>query len=136
MLDSTTKGGSNCENIFIFPGNRLGRCRKLFDLPQPQHVGLIYGHGWKKGGNLVQKARTKMMDAAFPGMGEITLNKEDTHKDQDHHLQTDKTAHNAHTAKNKEENMKLIKDFISTSPDVKREVEQILKETHTAVPGL
>jgi hypothetical protein len=99
-------------------------------------LGLSMDMGGKKGGNLVQKARTKMMDAAFPGMGEITLNKEDTHKDQDHHLQTDKTAHNAHTAKNKEENMKLIKDFISTSPDVKREVEQILKETHTAVPGL
>jgi hypothetical protein len=99
-------------------------------------LGLSMDMGGKKGGNLVQKARTKMMDAAFPGMGEITLNKVDTHKDQDHHLQTDKTAHNAHTAKNKEENMKLIKDFISTSPDVKREVEQILKETHTAVPGL
>ncbi|MGG4206241.1 hypothetical protein ABEW60_18040 [Paenibacillus jamilae] len=99
-------------------------------------LGLSMDMGGKKGGNLVQKARTKMMDAAFPGMGEITLNKEDTHKDQDHHLQTDKTAHNAHTAKNKEENMKLIKDFISTSPDLKREVEQILKETHTAVPGL
>ncbi|ADM70604.1 MULTISPECIES: hypothetical protein [Paenibacillus] len=99
-------------------------------------LGLSMDMGGKKGGNLVQKARTKMMDAAFPGMGEITLNKEDTHKDQDHHSQTDKTAHNAHTAKNKEENMKLIKDFISTSPDVKREVEQILKETHTAVPGL
>ncbi|APB70779.1 hypothetical protein PPYC1_10610 [Paenibacillus polymyxa] len=99
-------------------------------------LGLSMDMGGKKGGNLVQKARTKMMDAAFPGMGEITLNKEDTHKDQDHHSQTDKTAHNAHTAKDKEENMKLIKDFISTSPDVKREVEQILKETHTAVPGL
>ncbi|WP_336077036.1 hypothetical protein [Paenibacillus sp. 203] len=99
-------------------------------------LGLSMDMGGKKSGNLVQKARTKMMDAAFPGMGEITLNKEDTHKDQDHHSLTDKTAHNAHTAKNKEENMKLIKDFISTSPDVKREVEQILKETHTAVPGL
>lgn len=99
-------------------------------------LGLSMDMGGKKGGNLVEKARTKMMDAAFPGMGEITLNKQDTHKDQDHHSQTDKTAHNAHTAKNKEENMKLIKDFISTSPDVKREVEQILKETHTAVPGL
>ncbi|KAF6575166.1 hypothetical protein ACYCS5_00690 [Paenibacillus sp. SEL3] len=99
-------------------------------------LGLSMDIGGKKGGNLVQQARTKMMDAAFPGMGEITLNKEDTHKDQDHHSQTDKTAYNAHTAKNKEENMKLIKDFISTSPDVKREVEQILKETHTAVPGL
>ncbi|MBJ8193703.1 hypothetical protein JDS79_44085, partial [Bacillus cereus] len=42
-------------------------------------LGLSMDMGGKKGGNLVQKARTKMMDAAFPGMGEITLNKEDTH---------------------------------------------------------
>ncbi|MGQ3477485.1 hypothetical protein [Paenibacillus sp. TY11] len=99
-------------------------------------LGLSMDMGGTKGGNLVQKARTKMMDAAFPGMGDITLNKQDTHKDHDHRSQTDKTVQNAHTVKNKEENMKLIKDFIRTSPDVKREVEQILKETHTAVPGL
>jgi hypothetical protein len=99
-------------------------------------LGLSMDMDGTKGGNLVQKARTKMIDAAFPGMGNITLDKQDTHKDQEHRSKTDKTAHTAHTAQNKEENMKLIKDFISTSPDVKREVEQILKETHTAVPGL
>jgi hypothetical protein len=96
-------------------------------------LGFSMNMDGKKGENLVQKARTKMMDAAFPGMGDIALNKHDTHKDHDHRSQTDKTVH---TAQNKEENMKLIKDFISSSPDVKREVEQILKETHTAVPGL
>ena len=99
-------------------------------------LGLSMDMGGKKGGNLVQKARTKLMDAAFPGMGDIALNTQDTHKDHDHRSQADKTVHNAQTAKSKEENMKLIKEFISTSPDVKREVEQILKETHTAVPGL
>ncbi|MCC3379256.1 hypothetical protein ACFQ5D_14155 [Paenibacillus farraposensis] len=86
-----------------------------------------------KSGNLVQKARSKMMDAAFPGMGDIALNKQDTHKDHGHHSKTDQTVH---AAQSKEENIKLIKDFISSNPDVKREVEQILKETHTAVPGL
>lgn len=95
-------------------------------------LGLSVDMNGKKGGNLVQKARTKMMDAAFPGMGNITLN-QDTHKDHDQRSKTDKTVH---TAQNKEENMKLIKDFINSSPDVKREVEQILKDTHTAVPGL
>ena len=96
-------------------------------------LGLSMDMNGKNAGNLVQKARTKMMDAAFPGMGDITLDKQDTHKDHDHRPKTDKTVH---TAQSKEENMKLIKDFISSSPDVKREVEQILKETHTAVPGL
>ncbi|MGW8957795.1 hypothetical protein [Paenibacillus sp. NPDC055715] len=99
-------------------------------------LGLSMGMDGKKGGNLVQKARTKMMDAAFPGMGDITLNKQETRKDHDHRSTTDKKPHSAHTAQNKEVNMKLIKDFISTSPDVKREVEQILRETHTVVPGL
>ncbi|WP_068499455.1 hypothetical protein [Paenibacillus kribbensis] len=96
-------------------------------------LGFSMNMDGKKGENLVQKARTKMMDAAFPGMGDITLNKHDTHEDHDHHSKTDTTVHNVQS---KEENMKLIKDFISSSPDVKREVEQILKETHTAVPGL
>ncbi|KZE65350.1 MULTISPECIES: hypothetical protein [Paenibacillus] len=105
-------------------------------------LGFSMDMGGNKGGNLVQKARTKMMDAAFPGMGDISLNTQNTHRDHEHrsqhehHSQTDKSAYNTQTAKSKEENMRLIKEFISSSPDVKREVEQILKETHTAVPGL
>ncbi|WP_223066607.1 hypothetical protein [Paenibacillus caui] len=39
-------------------------------------------------------------------------------------------------AVSKESNMKMIKDFIKGNPDVRREVEQILKETHTVIPGL
>jgi len=39
-------------------------------------------------------------------------------------------------AKSKESNLKLLKDFIRNNPEVKSEVEQILKETHTAIPGL
>jgi hypothetical protein len=38
--------------------------------------------------------------------------------------------------KSKESNLKLLKDFIRNNPEVKSEVEQILKETHTAIPGL
>jgi hypothetical protein len=30
----------------------------------------------------------------------------------------------------------MLKDFIRTNPDVKHEVEKILKETHTSIPGL
>ena len=32
--------------------------------------------------------------------------------------------------------MNMLKDFIRTNPDVKREVEQILTQTNTTVPGL
>ncbi|KJD44934.1 hypothetical protein [Paenibacillus terrae] len=120
----------------FFLGIVLGAVASTMISRNRSMLGLSMDMDGKKGGNLVQKARTKMMDAAFPGMGDITLNKQDTHKDHDHRSTTDTTAHSAHTAQTKEENMKLIRDFISTSPDVKREVEQILKETHTAVPGL
>ncbi|AET61429.1 hypothetical protein ACWHAM_03725 [Paenibacillus terrae] len=120
----------------FFLGIVLGAVASTMISRNRSMLGLSMDMDGKKGGNLVQKARTKMMDAAFPGMGDITLNKQDTHKDHDHSSTADKTAHSAHAAQTKEENMKLIKDFISTSPDVKREVEQILKETHTAVPGL
>lgn len=33
-------------------------------------------------------------------------------------------------------NLKQIKDFIRSNPDIKLEVEQILQETHTVIPGL
>ncbi|UNK20493.1 hypothetical protein MNQ98_10965 [Paenibacillus sp. N3/727] len=33
-------------------------------------------------------------------------------------------------------NLKQVKDFIRSNPDIKHEVEQILKETHTVIPGL
>ncbi|WP_054957149.1 hypothetical protein [Paenibacillus dakarensis] len=33
-------------------------------------------------------------------------------------------------------NLKLVKEFIQSNPDVKHEVEQILKETNTVIPGL
>lgn len=33
-------------------------------------------------------------------------------------------------------NLNMLKDFIKKNPDVKHEVEQILNETHTVIPGL
>lgn len=36
----------------------------------------------------------------------------------------------------KEYNLKQITDFIKGNPDVRREVESILKETHATIPGL
>lgn len=40
------------------------------------------------------------------------------------------------TTQTKSANLKQVKDFIRNNPDVKSEVEQILKETHTVIPGL
>lgn len=40
------------------------------------------------------------------------------------------------SAQTKSANLMLVKDFIRNNPDVKSEVEQILKETHTVIPGL
>ncbi|WP_339324298.1 hypothetical protein [Paenibacillus sp. FSL W8-0194] len=36
----------------------------------------------------------------------------------------------------KVESMKQINEFINSNPDVKREVDSILKETNTVIPGL
>ncbi|MEF2964382.1 hypothetical protein V3851_00950 [Paenibacillus sp. M1] len=42
----------------------------------------------------------------------------------------------SHAGNSQEYNLNQIKDFIKSSPDVRREVEAILKETHTVIPGL
>ncbi|WP_136606214.1 hypothetical protein [Paenibacillus dokdonensis] len=36
----------------------------------------------------------------------------------------------------KDESMKQINDFINSNPDVKREVDMIMKETNTVIPGM
>lgn len=40
------------------------------------------------------------------------------------------------SSNSKAANLKQLKEFIRTNPDIKQEVEQILKETHTVIPGL
>ncbi|WP_068695983.1 hypothetical protein [Paenibacillus yonginensis] len=42
----------------------------------------------------------------------------------------------AQKAEQKESSLKTIKDFIKGDPDVRREVELIMKETNTIIPGL
>lgn len=59
---------------------------------------------------------------------------------------TSNAEHNTHTKvhpssgsgqnHSKEYNLKQITDFIKGNPDVRREVESILKETHATIPGL
>lgn len=40
------------------------------------------------------------------------------------------------SVQSKESNLKMLKDFIRSNPEVKSEVEKILKESHTSIPGL
>ncbi|MFB5265996.1 hypothetical protein ACE41H_04230 [Paenibacillus enshidis] len=84
-------------------------------------------------GGMMEKARHKLMDAAFPGMVGSDLNAAMTRQEKH---DGDKTRKKTYSSSEKAENIKMLKEFIRNSPDVKREVEQILKETHTAVPGI
>ncbi|MEK3824108.1 hypothetical protein [Paenibacillus sp. FSL K6-1558] len=82
--------------------------------------------------NMVDQARHKMMEMTFPGMDSFSSKP-------DHHGEPHKSASKTSrviSPKEKEENMNMLKDFIRTNPDVKHEVEQILSQTNTSVPGL
>ncbi|MCM3784041.1 hypothetical protein M3231_13750 [Neobacillus mesonae] len=83
---------------------------------------------------MLNNTKEKMMDMTFPGM-ESMLSKAGI----DSHVidaVTPSTPKKVVSPKEREENMNLIKSFIRTNPDVKKEVEQVLKESHTAIPGM
>lgn len=84
-------------------------------------------------GRMMEKARNRLMDVAFPGMSGTDLGAS-LAKPEKH--DGDKAKKTTYSSSEKAENIKMLKEFIRNSPDVKREVEQILKETHTAVPGI
>ncbi|PYE51368.1 hypothetical protein HUB98_05135 [Paenibacillus barcinonensis] len=82
--------------------------------------------------NVVDQAKHKMMEMTFPGMDGFSSKP-------DHHTEPHKTGPKSSrvvSPQEKEENMNMLKDFIRTNPDVKHEVEQILSQTNTTVPGL
>ncbi|MBY0115993.1 hypothetical protein MKY92_19140 [Paenibacillus sp. FSL R5-0623] len=83
--------------------------------------------------NMMDQAKHKMMEMTFPGMDGFT-SKQNQHGES-HKNPAAKTAR-AITPQEKEANMSMLKDFIRTNPDVKHEVEQILSQTNTTVPGL
>lgn len=83
--------------------------------------------------NMMDQARHKMMEMTFPGMDGFS-SKPNEHNES-HKNPTKKMARPI-TPKEKEENMNMLKDFIRTNPEVKHEVEQILTQTNTTVPGL
>lgn len=82
---------------------------------------------------MMDQAKHKMMEMTFPGMDGFSA-KQNGHHDSDRN--SVKKAARTVSPKEKEENMGMLMDFIRTNPDVKREVEQILSQTNTTIPGL
>ncbi|WP_042203306.1 hypothetical protein [Paenibacillus camerounensis] len=81
-----------------------------------------------------EKARDKIMGMAMTGFGSTAA--EGPH-DKEHKAEHNTAGHkDEDVLKSKESNLNMLKDFIRTNPDVKHEVEQILKDTHTVIPGL
>lgn len=88
---------------------------------------------------IADKAKGKMLDFATLGMNFVGdgLNESPTSSS------THSSTHESHATSgtqtqthSKESSMKMVKDFIKQNPDVKYEVDMILKETNTVIPGL
>ncbi|WNS44469.1 hypothetical protein [Paenibacillus sp. MMS20-IR301] len=80
-----------------------------------------------------EKAKDKIMGMAMTGFGSTAA---DSSHDKHAQASAGKEHHEESPVKSKESNLNMLKDFIRSNPDVKHEVEQILKDTHTAIPGL
>ncbi|WP_379162275.1 hypothetical protein [Paenibacillus sp. sgz5001063] len=101
----------------------------MSNLLQPD--GLMNGAG--------EKAKDKIMNMAMTGFGSTAAGNAAAggNKDTSTHASAGNNEHKVEsTVKSREANLKMLKDFIRSNPDVKHEVEQILKDTHTAIPGL
>jgi hypothetical protein len=82
-----------------------------------------------------EKAKDKILGMAMTGFGNTAAGS--SSQDKISHEQKSGSDHRGESAvKSKEANLNMLKDFIRSNPDVKHEVEQILKDAHTAVPGL
>ena len=90
----------------------------------------------KQAKKYLHDAKEKVMDMTFPGMDSMlskALTEENTtNAGSDHKSSAKKIT----TPEQKAENLDLIKSFIRSNPDVKKEVEKVLSESHTAIPGL
>ncbi|WP_339319839.1 hypothetical protein [Paenibacillus sp. FSL R10-2734] len=80
------------------------------------------------------KAKEKIIGMATTGFGNTAASSSNTQSNGSNSATSEHKTESP--AKSKESNLKLLKDFIRNNPEVKSEVEQILKETHTAIPGL
>lgn len=91
-----------------------------------------------KDANLGRFANTAMSKiqgnkSQFSGSGRESVSPSSGRHDSTHSNGTAGVQASTHS---KAANLKQVKDFIRNNPDVKTEVEQILKETHTVIPGL
>lgn len=89
-------------------------------------------------GGAADKAKEKIIGMATTGFGNTAASSSNASSNaQSNGSHSGTSEHKTESpAKSKESNLKLLKDFIRNNPEVKSEVEQILKETHTAIPGL
>ncbi|CAM4486579.1 hypothetical protein [Paenibacillus typhae] len=84
-----------------------------------------------------EKARDKIVGMALTGFGSTAADGSHDKADKTEHKTSSQAGHKDDTSlKSRESNLNMLKDFIRTNPDVKHEVEQILKDTHTVIPGL
>lgn len=80
------------------------------------------------------KAKEKIIGMATTGFGNTAASSSNA---QNNGSSSGASEHKKESStQSKESNLKLLKDFIRSNPEVKSEVEQILKETHTVIPGL
>ncbi|WP_150271010.1 hypothetical protein [Paenibacillus tepidiphilus] len=80
-----------------------------------------------------EKAKDKILGMAGTGFGSTATGSSGSHST----TASAETEHKSEsTLQSKESNLRMLKDFIRSNPDVKHEVEKILKETHTTIPGL
>ncbi|WP_438351297.1 hypothetical protein ACP8HI_11985 [Paenibacillus sp. FA6] len=89
--------------------------------------------------HMADKAKGKMMDFTMMGMN-LGSDRESegptgglTHNST---YETTATSGLQTQTDSKESNMKMLKDFIKENPEVKYEVDMILKETNTVISGL
>ncbi|GGF75425.1 hypothetical protein GCM10010912_20750 [Paenibacillus albidus] len=97
-------------------------------------MSTLGGSGMSVGG-AADRAKDKIVGMALTGFGNTSASADRSH-DNSKGRSGGTAEHKPESLKSKEDNMRMLKDFIRSNPDVKHDVEQILKETHTAIPGL
>ncbi|NUU63310.1 hypothetical protein [Paenibacillus agri] len=95
------------------------------------------GQSGANGHGAGDRAKEKLFGMAMTGFGNTSASGD---QDQGHEPDS-KSGKGEHKksespVQSKESNLKMLKEFISSNPDVKQEVEKILKDTHSAIPGL
>ncbi|MDQ0193017.1 hypothetical protein [Paenibacillus wynnii] len=110
-----------------------------------KRTSMMSSSGQSKGsmGGAAEKAKDKIMEMAMTGFGSTSASDtagntsiNTSSNSQGIASQTTGSTEQYSPIKSKEANLDMLKDFIRSNPDVKHEVEKILKETHTTISGL